>query len=295
MVPFDGVLLFISILPDLAHGVLHKRLEENYDETNGSLKIDHLLLLFAFCQQTFFTFNDRTYEQIKGTPMDSPISSLVAELVLQELEKVTFDHYEPAFWRRYVDNTFVIIKRSRLADLQDLLNDIFPDIQFTREEEHAEQLPFLDVLVTRTPNGELSTTVYRNATNTTPILNYHRQSGRQLSSRITKHKRTVRRGDQLSQVATHTLEEGHEFDFASTRIVARGSNKTGRELLEAWASDADSINRQVDTPPLLSRALFPRPRGRTQFPAKGARSHAAVRRRGLSLIANTTPSRSAIV
>ncbi|BHF67735.1 Acyl-CoA synthetase member 2 mitochondrial [Sparganum proliferum] len=105
--------------------------------------------------------------------MGSSISSLVAELVLQELEKVSFDHYEPAFWRRYVDVTFVIIERSRLADFQDLLNGIFTDIQFTREEEHAEQLPFLDVLVTRTLNGELITTVYRKATDTTQILNYH--------------------------------------------------------------------------------------------------------------------------
>nr|VZI07617.1 unnamed protein product [Spirometra erinaceieuropaei] len=173
MVSFDVVSLFTSIPPDLARDVLRKRLEENYDETNKPLKIDHLLQLFAFCQQTFFTFNGRTYEQIKGTPMGSPISSLVAELVLQELENVAFDHYEPAFWRRYVDDTFVIIERSRLADFQDLLNGIFPDIQFTREEEHAEQLPFLDVLITRTPNGELNTTVYRKATNTTQILNYH--------------------------------------------------------------------------------------------------------------------------
>ncbi|BHF65310.1 hypothetical protein SprV_0200832000 [Sparganum proliferum] len=105
--------------------------------------------------------------------MGSPIASLVAELILQELEKVAFDHNEPAFWRRYVDDTFVIIERSRLADFQDLLSGIFPDIQFTREEEHAEQLPFLDVLVTRTPNGELNTTVYIKATNTTQILNYH--------------------------------------------------------------------------------------------------------------------------
>ncbi|BHF62844.1 hypothetical protein SprV_0200583000 [Sparganum proliferum] len=105
--------------------------------------------------------------------MGSPISSLVAKLVLQELEKVAFHHYEPAFWRRYVDDTFVIIERSRLADFQDLLNGIFPDIQFTKEEEHTEQLPFPDVLVTRTPNGELNITVYRKATNTTQILNHH--------------------------------------------------------------------------------------------------------------------------
>ncbi|BHF84599.1 hypothetical protein SprV_0902775000 [Sparganum proliferum] len=378
--------------------VLRKRLEENYDETIRPLKIDHLLQLFAFCQQTYFTFNGRTYEQIKGTPMGSPISSLVAELVLQELEKVAFDRYEPAFWRRYVDDTFVIIERSRLVDFQDLLNGIFPDIQFTREEEHDEQLPFLDVLVTRTPNGELNTTVYRKATNTPQILNYHSnhpmahnrscvrtlfqrvkthcsepegrvrelrhlrdqlarngypnsfvsrclrtrprrtnggepptlwhplpyiknvseameriagelgvgiahrptatlrskimrvkdrldvgeqsgvvyqipcrdcprhytgQTGRRLSSRITEHKRAVRTGDPLSQVATHTLEESHEFNFASTRIVARANNKTGRELLEAWVSDTNSINRHVDIPPcyhaLRSRGQEARP------------------------------------
>nr|VZI24945.1 unnamed protein product [Spirometra erinaceieuropaei] len=153
---------------------------------------------FAFCQQTFFTFNGRTYEQIKGTPMGSPISSLVAELVLKELEKVAFEHYEPAFWRRYVDDTFVIIERSRPADFQDLLNGIFPDIQFTGEEEHDEQLPFLDVLVTRTPNGELNTTVYKKATNTTQILNYH-------SNHPMAHKRSCVR-TLFQRVKTHCSE-----------------------------------------------------------------------------------------
>ncbi|BHF78178.1 hypothetical protein SprV_0602129000 [Sparganum proliferum] len=100
MVSFDVVSLFPSIPPDLARGLLRKQLEDNYDETTGPLKIQHLMQLFAFCQRTFSTFNGRTYEQIKGTPMGSPISSLVAELVLQELEKVAFHHYEPAFWRR---------------------------------------------------------------------------------------------------------------------------------------------------------------------------------------------------
>ncbi|BHF65557.1 hypothetical protein SprV_0200857000 [Sparganum proliferum] len=166
-------LTFQSIPPDLARDVLRKRLEEMYDETTGPLKIQHLMQLFAFCQRTFFTFDGRTYEQIKGTPMGSPISSLVAELVLQELEKVAFSHYKPAFWRRYADDTFVIIEKDKLPGFQDLLNSIFPDIQFTREDEEDEKLPFLDVLVTRTPDGKLSTTVYRKATNTTRVLNYH--------------------------------------------------------------------------------------------------------------------------
>ncbi|BHF60907.1 Acyl-CoA synthetase member 2 mitochondrial [Sparganum proliferum] len=105
--------------------------------------------------------------------MGSPISTLVAELVFQELEKVAFDHSKPAFRRQYADDTFAIIETSEVAGFQDLPNGIVPDIQSTMEEQHAEQLPFLDVLVTRTPNGELSTTVYGKELNTAQILKYH--------------------------------------------------------------------------------------------------------------------------
>ncbi|VDL99224.1 unnamed protein product [Schistocephalus solidus] len=122
---------------------------------------------------TYFNFAGETYEQIKGTPMYSPISGLVAELVLQELEKIAFTRQQPIFWRRYVDDTFVILKSNMLQHFHDHLNSIFPDIQFTSEEKKEQQLPFLDVLVRRRPNGEIETAVYRKATNTTQLLNCH--------------------------------------------------------------------------------------------------------------------------
>ncbi|BHF60594.1 hypothetical protein SprV_0100355900 [Sparganum proliferum] len=75
-----------------------------------------------------------------------------------------------------------------------------------------------------------------------------------LGSRINEHKLAVRRGDALSQVAAHTYEMGHEFNFAATKIVAHAGNKTGRELIEAWASDENSVNRFIDLAPAY-RAL----------------------------------------
>ncbi|BHF61230.1 hypothetical protein SprV_0100420300 [Sparganum proliferum] len=97
MVSFDVTSLSISIPPKVIRKVLRKRLEETYDETQNALKIENLMRLFEFCQQTFFTFAGETYEQIKGTPMGSPVSGLVAELVLQELEKIAFLQHEPVF------------------------------------------------------------------------------------------------------------------------------------------------------------------------------------------------------
>nr|VZI09142.1 unnamed protein product [Spirometra erinaceieuropaei] len=70
-----------------------------------------------------------------------------------------------------------------------------------------------------------------------------------LGSRIHDNKLAVRRSDALSQVAAHTYEMGHEFDFAATKIVAHAGNKTGRELIEARASDENSVNRFIDLAP----------------------------------------------
>nr|VZI40667.1 unnamed protein product [Spirometra erinaceieuropaei] len=173
MVSFDVTSLFTSIPPNLAREVLRKRLEEAYDETQYALKIEHLMRLFEFCQQTFFTFAGETYEQIKGTLMGSPVSGLVAELVLQELEKIAFLQHEPVFWRRYVDDTFVIVKKNMLQHFHSLINAVFPDIKFTWEEKQEQQLPFVDVFFRRNLNGELEMTVYRKSTNTTQFLGFH--------------------------------------------------------------------------------------------------------------------------
>nr|VZH98224.1 unnamed protein product [Spirometra erinaceieuropaei] len=75
-----------------------------------------------------------------------------------------------------------------------------------------------------------------------------------LGSRIHEHKLAARRGDALSQVAAHTYEMGRKFNFAAAKIVAHAGNKTDRELIEAWASDENSVNRFIDLAPAY-RAL----------------------------------------
>ncbi|BHF66475.1 hypothetical protein SprV_0200949200 [Sparganum proliferum] len=92
---------------------------------------------------------------------------------------------------------------------------------------------------------EQSGVVYRIQCQNWPC-NYTGQTGRMLGSRIQERKLAVRRGDALSQVAAHTHEMGHEFNFEATKIVAHAGNKTGRELIESWASDENMVNRFID-------------------------------------------------
>eukprot|EP00061_Rhincodon_typus_P004326 g22310.t1 len=53
-----------------------------------------------------------------------------------------------------MDDTFVIIKRTKLEETHELINNTLTGIRFTREEEQTA--PFLDVMVERR-NGEFLT------------------------------------------------------------------------------------------------------------------------------------------
>ncbi|BHF80267.1 hypothetical protein SprV_0702339100 [Sparganum proliferum] len=96
-----------------------------------------------FCLTTYFTFGGTIYEQVKGTPMGSPISGFIAEAVLQRLESLVFQHHTQKFWARYVDDTSVVIERDQVLTFKERLNSVFQEIQFTMEEEENNQLEFL--------------------------------------------------------------------------------------------------------------------------------------------------------
>nr|VZI27337.1 unnamed protein product [Spirometra erinaceieuropaei] len=215
MVSFDVVSLFTSMPQALAVETLSDLLRQNYDGGDCQPTAQNLIELMGRCLKTFFTSEGTTYEQIKGSPMGSPISGLIAEAVLQKLERRLFEEYKPKFWAHYVDDTFVIIDQDKINYYAEVLNSIMPDLQFTMEEEVKNKLSFLDVLVCRQPNGELATSVYRKPTNTLQILSYH-------SNHPPQHKRNCVR-TLYRRVETH----------CSTPAAKLDEIKLLRELLRA--------------------------------------------------------------
>ena len=74
-------------------------------------------------------------------------------------------------WSRYVDDTFVFIKKGYVEHVLARLNSFHKSIQFTYELENQNKLPFLDALLIRTGNKN-KTTFYRNSTNNDIYLNW---------------------------------------------------------------------------------------------------------------------------
>ena len=114
--------------------------------------------------------------------MGSPLSSFLAEAVMQHLEKKSVaNNYKIKSWNRYVDDVFATVKKDKTDDILDEINQTIENIKFTKEEEQNNQLAFLHVLSTKTNDGTINTQVYRKKTHTDQILNFN-------SNHPTQHK-----------------------------------------------------------------------------------------------------------
>ena len=83
--------------------------------------------------------------------MGSPVSPVVANLCMEEIEEtaIASTPIPPKIWKRYVDDSFCIIKKNAVTSFHYSLNSIDPYIPFTIEHESNDQLPFLNTLISR--------------------------------------------------------------------------------------------------------------------------------------------------
>ena len=75
-------------------------------------------------------------------------------------------------WKRYIDDTFCILKKGAVEELLSHFNSLRPTILFTVEIERDGSLPFLDTLLQRKEDGSLSVTVYRKPMPTARYLDF---------------------------------------------------------------------------------------------------------------------------
>ena len=186
MVSYDVKALFTSVpVHEVVHMIKSLLSRDRTLVDRTTLSVDNICdLLSLVLTNTYFSFNGKFYQQKFGMAMGSPVSPIVANIFMQDLETkaVQYSEFIPKIWYRYVDDTFVIIEKQHEDYFFEHINLINPSIQFTKELESDHKLPFLDVLIHRDISGTLNTTVYRKPTHTNQYLNF--ESNHPLSTRI---------------------------------------------------------------------------------------------------------------
>jgi len=146
LISLDVISLFINIPQDLAIVSVVKRWTSI--SKNTSIPMDDFISAVKFVlTSTYFTFNNVIYRQIFGTPMDSPLSPVIADVVLQDLEeKALYNiNINLPFYYRYVDNIIMAAPIEHTPNIQKVFNSFDNRIQFTIEHENNRSLSFLDL------------------------------------------------------------------------------------------------------------------------------------------------------
>ena len=146
MVSFDVVSLFTAIPVDKACAYIRTKLINDNTLLDRTLQdIDDILRLFVL-SNSYFIYNDVTYKQIHGCAMGSPVSAIVAILCMEVIEEQAIQSAitPPCkIWKRFVDDSFVIMNRNAIISFHNTLNSIDPSIKFTIEHEKDGQIAFL--------------------------------------------------------------------------------------------------------------------------------------------------------
>ena len=177
MASFDVVSLFTRVPVNEALLVISQRLQQ--DDTlkdRTSIPIPDLCALVELClKSTYFQFGKSFYEQVEGAAMGSPLSPIVANIFLEDLETRALETsaWKPKMWRRYVDDVLVVWPHGDqlLEEFHQHLNKQNPSIQFTVERESGGKIAFLDVQLEK-KGPKILTSVFRKKTHTDRYLHF---------------------------------------------------------------------------------------------------------------------------
>ena len=174
MISLDVMSLFTNIPIKL----IQKSIEKiwHYIEKFTKLPLEEFKDGIEFLMNnTFFQFNNSFYRQSFGIPMGSPISPILADLVMQDLETNVLGNYDcniEAYYR-YVDDTIMFIPKDKIEEVLTTFNNYHDRLQFTYEiENEHNSINFLNLTIIKNEDNSIKTNWFRKNTYSGRFLNY---------------------------------------------------------------------------------------------------------------------------
>lgn len=174
LVSLDVISLFTKIPKELVYLALDKNWFKIKKHTTLP-KNEFIRGIKMIMENCTFSFNGTIYEQIFGSPMGSPVSPVLADLVMEMLEDEVLKklNFRLPFYSRYVDDSSTACPLNKTDELRRIFNSYNENLQFTIEVEKDDKIPFLDCMLHRQKNGLIKTNWFHKNTWSGRYLNFH--------------------------------------------------------------------------------------------------------------------------
>ena len=168
---FDVKSLFTNVPIKKTIGVILTQIYNDHTISTNLKKRSLKKLILDTCNKTAFSFSKISYEQKDGVSMGSSFWSVMAIIIMTELEtKVIKPHNNDGtikFYSRYVDDALLVAKPQDVSHIHKLLNGFDKNLKFTVDLFENEVPYFLDLEML--PNG---ISIYGKDTNTRLYVHY---------------------------------------------------------------------------------------------------------------------------
>ncbi|XP_055590861.1 uncharacterized protein LOC129742948 [Uranotaenia lowii] len=186
--------------------------------------------------------------------------------------------YKIPVLKKYVDDLFLVLPKDKVHETLQSFNLYDSHLQFTVEEENEGRLPFLDMVVIRFPDGNMSTEWYSKPIASGRILNY--LSLHSLKMKINVAYNFVQRvntlscdyssekikalADSTTALVKHCVTHQHRFDLTKANVLDRTYQNSRLNVLETFhiKSTKHAVNYRTDVEdmsPVYSEILHSMP------------------------------------
>lgn len=174
IISLDVVSLFSNIPLHLAVDVVTKKWEQISRQC--AIPLDRFIELIEFVfNNTCFSFDNKHYRQILGTPMGSKCSPIIALYVMDELLDTCIPQlsFQLPFIKKYVDDLVCVVPEDKQDEILQVFNAYNEHLKFTIEKEDEQNsVPFLDSRMIRTADNIIKLDWYTKPTSSGRYLNF---------------------------------------------------------------------------------------------------------------------------
>ncbi|CAJ0922657.1 unnamed protein product [Ranitomeya imitator] len=179
-------------------------------------------LLTLVLYENYFLFEDTFYIQKCGTAMGSNVAPAYANAFMNHFEtthvftsSLFLQHV--ACYHRYIDDIFLIWTGTTdtLLSFHSYLNSILPELQFTIHY-NTHSVSFLDTMVLKDSNGDLSTDIYCKPTDCNSLLLYTSCHPRSLKDSLPRSQL-----NRVARIVSNPITLNDRLDAMTSKFRAR--------------------------------------------------------------------------
>ena len=110
---------------------------------------EFLNIIKFILNNNYFQFNEKFYQQIFGSAMGNPISPILSDIVMEDLEIDSINklNFKLAFYFRYVDDIILCIPKNMIDHAVNTFNSYDENLHFTIDLPQKNGISFLDIKI----------------------------------------------------------------------------------------------------------------------------------------------------